>query len=262
MYKDQATTGGTTNTLFMAGTPVFDVAGERTGTVSEQGVQGNFLVIHRGLLSRDVDIPLGFIQSNDVYGVYLSITKDEALNQDWQATSPQSGMAASAPGPMPWDTGPPDMIARPAVAEPMTTATPGSVVAERDTLKMPVREEELVVGKREQEIGRVRLHKDVVEEQQTITAPVTHEEVTVERVPVRGEYTPGPDAFTEKDIDIPLMGEELVVDKRASVTEEVRLHKQLVTEEQQVSDTVRKERVRVESADEAGGPGSQPGMRG
>jgi uncharacterized protein (TIGR02271 family) len=125
-----------------------------------------------------------------------------------------------------------------------------------------VHEEELVVGRREQEIGRVHLHKDVVEEPQTITAPVTHEEVTLERVPVQGEYTPSPDAFTEKDIDVPVMGEELVTDKRAKVTEEVRLRKQPVTEEQQVSDTVRKERVRVEGAEEADGPGRQRGRRG
>ena len=36
----------------------------------------------------------------------------------------------------------------------------------------------------------------------------------------------GPDAFTEKDIDVPLMGEQVVTDKRAHVAEEVRLRKQ------------------------------------
>jgi len=235
MYKDLATTDGTMNTQFMEGTPVLDVAGEKIGTVSEHGVQDGFLVIHRGLLNREAYIPLEVIQIADPSRVYLSITKDAALNQDWQAASMHSGM---------------------------TAASTGSVAAGPDTLEVPVHEEELVVGRREQEIGRVHLHKDVVEEPQTITAPVTHEEVTLERVPVQGEYTPGPDAFTEKDIDVPLMGEELVADKRARVTEEVRLQKQPVTEEQRVSDTVRKERVWIEGGEEAGDPGRLPGTRG
>jgi len=235
MYNDQTTRGGTTNTQFMEGTPVLDAAGEKIGTVSEHGVQDGFLVIHRGLLNREAYIPLEVIQIADPSRVYLSITKDAALNQDWQAASMHSGM---------------------------TAASTGSVAAGPDTLEVPVHEEELVVGRREEEIGRVHLHKDVVEEPQTITAPVTHEEVTLERVPVQGEYTPSPDAFTEKDIDVPVMGEELVTDKRAKVTEEVRLQKQPVTEEQQVSDTVRKERVRVEGAEEADGPGRQRGRRG
>ena len=235
MYNDQTTRGGTTNTQFMEGTPVLDAAGEKIGTVSEHGVQDGFLVIHHGLLNRDVYIPLGVIQTSDPSRVYLSITKDAALNEDWQAASTHSGM---------------------------TAASPGSVAGAPDRVEVPVHEEELVVGRREEEIGRVHLHKDVVEEPQTITAPVTHEEVTLERVPVQGEYTPSPDAFTEKDIDVPVMGEELVADKRAKVTEEVRLQKQPVTEEQQVSDTVRKERVRVEGAEEADGPGRQRGRRG
>jgi uncharacterized protein (TIGR02271 family) len=235
MYNDQTTTGGTMNTQFMEGTLVLDVAGEKIGTVSEHGVQDGFLVIHHGLLNRDVYIPLEAIQTSDPSRVYLSITKDAALNQDWQAASTHSGM---------------------------TAASPGSGAGAPDAVEVPVHEEELVVGRREQEIGRVHLHKDVVEEPQTITAPVTHEEVTLERVPVQGEYTPSPDAFTEEDIDVPIMGEELVTDKRAKVTEEVRLQKQPVTEEQQVSDKVRKERVRVEGAEEADRPGRQRGRRG
>src|SRR5438067_1428100 len=213
MYNDQTTTGGTMNTQFMEGTAVLDVAGEKIGAVSEHGVQDGFLVIHHGILNRDVYIPLGVIQTSDPSCVYLSITRDAALNQDWQAASTHSGM---------------------------TAASTGSVAAGPDTLEVPVHEEELVVGRREQEIGRVHLHKDVVEEPQTITAPVTHEEVTLERVPVQGEYTPGPDAFTEKD----------------------SLQKQPVTEEQRVSDTVGKERVWIEGGEEAGDPGRLPGTRG
>jgi stress response protein YsnF len=63
----------------------------------------------------------------------------------------------------------------------------------------------------------------------------------------------GSDAFTEKDIDVPVMGEELVAGKRAVVKDEVRVYKEPITEERQVSDTVRKERVTVDGADDVQG---------
>ncbi len=46
------------------------------------------------------------------------------------------------------------------------------------------------------------------------------------------------------------MGEELVIGKRVVVTEEIRLHKEAVTEQRRVVETVRKERVTVEGLDE------------
>jgi uncharacterized protein (TIGR02271 family) len=112
-------------------------------------------------------------------------------------------------------------------------------------------EEQLVAGKREEEIGRIHLHKEVVEEPQTVTGQVTREEVQVERVPMQGQATDaGADAFQEQDIDIPLKGETLVAEKRPVEREEVRLHKQTVAEEQQLTDTVRKERIVPDGIDE------------
>ena len=87
----------------------------------------------------------------------------------------------------------------------------------------------------------------MTEEQQTVSAPVTHEEVRVERVPIdRPATNLPPDAWQDKDIDVPIRGEELVIEKRAKVSEEVRIKQQPVTEEQQVTGTVRKERVRLD----------------
>lgn len=45
------------------------------------------------------------------------------------------------------------------------------------------------------------------------------------------------------------MGEEAVVGKQVRATEEVRLHKDTVAAQQQVSETARKERVTVEGSD-------------
>ncbi len=117
-------------------------------------------------------------------------------------------------------------------------------------IRVPVYEENLVVGKREEEQGRVHLRKDVVEEQKTVSVPLQQERVYVDRVAVTdGGATNATDAFQSRDIEVPVMGEEAVVGKQVHEVEEVRLHKDVVTENQQVSDTVRKERVIVEGAE-------------
>lgn len=255
-----ATDQTTMNQQFMEGTPVYDVNGDKVGTVSEHGVQDNALVIHHGLLRDDVYIPLTVIDSNDANGVYLTISKDDALNggaMDTTAGTMATGgtMGTTAMG------GP--MATGGVMDTTRDTTWTDRANVETDQVNVPVRQEELVVGKQQDEIGRVHLHKDVIEEQQTITEPVTREEVRVERVPVQGQYSDavGADAFTEKDIDVPVMGEELVAGKRTVVNEEVRLNKQAVTENQQVSDTVRKERVTVDGADEVYGADNQDGLR-
>ncbi len=129
-----------------------------------------------------------------------------------------------------------------------TTSATRTDATDQD-ISVPVYEEELTVGKRQEQIGDVHLRKDVVQEQQTVSVPLQHEEVTVERVPVSGQVDAATvrDAFQGGDIEIPVMGEEAVVGKKVVETEEVRLHKQAVTQDQTVSDTVRRENVTVDA---------------
>jgi uncharacterized protein (TIGR02271 family) len=110
-------------------------------------------------------------------------------------------------------------------------------------------EEELSVGTTEREAGRVRLKKYVVEDQVTETVPVRREEVRVEREPITDanvdDATDGP-AISEEEHEVTLRSEEPVVEKRAVPKERVRLEKDVETEERQVSDTVRSERIDVD----------------
>jgi uncharacterized protein (TIGR02271 family) len=112
-------------------------------------------------------------------------------------------------------------------------------------------EEELTVGTTEREAGRVRLKKYVVEEQVTQTVPVRREEVRVEREAITdaniGDATDGP-AISEEEHEVVLHAEEPVVEKRAVPQERVRLEKDAHTEQREVSDTVRKERVDVDDS--------------
>jgi uncharacterized protein (TIGR02271 family) len=110
-------------------------------------------------------------------------------------------------------------------------------------------EEELRVGTARRESGRARLVKHVVTENVTQTVPVRREEVRIEREPItdanRDAATSGGD-ITEEEHEVVLHEEQVVVGKQAVPKERVRLDKDVVTDEQQVSETVRKEQIETE----------------
>ena len=112
-------------------------------------------------------------------------------------------------------------------------------------------EEELRVGTTKRESGRARLRKYVVTEQVQKTVPVQREEVRVEREPITdanvGQAHDGP-AISEEEHEVTLHEEEVVVEKRAVPKERVRLDKDTVTDEKQVSEEVRKEQIEAEGA--------------
>jgi uncharacterized protein (TIGR02271 family) len=110
-------------------------------------------------------------------------------------------------------------------------------------------EEELRVGTREREAGKVRLRKYVVTENVTKTVPVSHEEVRLEREPITdanvGAATDGP-AISEEEHEVTLRAEEPVIEKTAVPKERVRLDKDVVQDETQVTEEVRKERIETD----------------
>jgi uncharacterized protein (TIGR02271 family) len=110
-------------------------------------------------------------------------------------------------------------------------------------------EEELRVGKSEQERGRARLRKYVVTEEVQQTVPVRREEVRVEREPITDgnvdDALDGP-AISEEEHEVVLHEEQPVVEKKAVPKERVRMDKESVTDEAQVSEEVRKERIEAD----------------
>jgi uncharacterized protein (TIGR02271 family) len=121
----------------------------------------------------------------------------------------------------------------------------------REQASVPLREEELKVGKREVEYGGIRLRKIIRTE--TVNQPVElqREEIMVERVPGKQSAERGK-AFQQEDIFIPLRREEPVVQKEARVREEVRVSKRTETDRKTVSEQVRKEDVQVERSGKQG----------
>lgn len=113
-------------------------------------------------------------------------------------------------------------------------------------------EEQLKVGTERREAGRARLRKYVTTEQQQVTVPVTREEVRLEREPItdanRDEAMAGPD-ISEEEHEITLHEEKPVVATEAVPVERVRLSKEQVTDEEQVTGEVRKEHIETDGAE-------------
>lgn len=113
-------------------------------------------------------------------------------------------------------------------------------------------EERLHVGTESVETGRARLRKYIVTENVTQTVPVSHEEVRVEREPVtdanRDAATSGAD-LTDEEAETTLHEERPVTAKETVPVERVSLQKDTVTDEIDVTDTVREERIDTEGAE-------------
>ncbi len=113
--------------------------------------------------------------------------------------------------------------------------------------RLELREEQLDVEKERVQAGEVRVRKEVVTEQRTLDVPVTREEVVVERHPVSGDQRASAAIKEGEEIRIPLMEEEVRVEKAPVVREEIEVRKRQVEDTKQVSDTVRREEARIES---------------
>jgi len=127
---------------------------------------------------------------------------------------------------------------------------PAGVSAEtarnQDEEVIPVTEEQLRVGKREIEHGRVRVRSYTIERPVQEQVNLRDEHVSVERRPVDRSTTGAEDAFRERTIEAEEKREVPVVSKEARVKEEVVVKKGVEQRNETVSDTVREQQVEVE----------------
>lgn len=110
-------------------------------------------------------------------------------------------------------------------------------------------EEQLRVGTQRVATGRARLEKFVVTEEQTITVSVSHDEVRLVREPITDDSSidladlPAGDSVPE----IILTEERIVITKEIVPVERVRLETVAVTEQREVTETVRKEQIELDN---------------
>jgi uncharacterized protein (TIGR02271 family) len=110
-------------------------------------------------------------------------------------------------------------------------------------------EEELRVGTRSLETGRLRLRKWIETEPVETTVQTRRDVPRIEREPITDanrEAAMSGGELTEEEHEVTLYAEEPVVEKRVVPKERVRLDRDTVTDEQTVSEEVRKERIEAD----------------
>ena len=129
---------------------------------------------------------------------------------------------------------------------------PAREVRDEDEVRVQRSEEELRAGVRRRETGGVNVRKRVRTEHEQVRIPKRREEISVERVPVEeqgssatGGSAPGIDSGGD-EIHIPIVEEEIVVEKKPVVKEEIRIRKDMVEEEEIIEADLRKEEIEVE----------------
>jgi len=262
------------------GTDVVGSDGDKVGKVV--AAESSYIVVEKGFFfPTDYYIPTNAISTFDGDKVYLTVTKDEALNQGWDqqltgsddtVLETQYARGAGAvdntlegdrlAGVTPTgladnvDLGATDTTLRdPAVYDDTTRLTSdraydttATSVTDNDTLRVPVHEEELTATTRPVERGQVRIDKRVVEEDRTLNVPISEERVTITRRAVDRDSDVNDVAFQEDTIEIPLRSEEVNVQKRNRVVEEIDIAKDTVQKTERVTDTVRREQVNVDES--------------
>jgi uncharacterized protein (TIGR02271 family) len=122
-----------------------------------------------------------------------------------------------------------------------------------EELKVRRSEEELRIETRGRETGTVRVRKRVRTDRERIEVPKKRVEVTVERVPVEGEAAK-PEEIGEDEMVVPVIEEEVVVEKRPVIKEEIRIRKEVVEDTEVVEEDIRREEVDVDDQTERENP--------
>ena len=112
------------------GTDVVDSSGDKVGTVT--AVHNDHFVVEKGFFfPTDYYIPSSAVSTYDGDKVYLNVTKDQALNQGWD-TQPTATTTTETTFPYADRSASPDT----------------TTVTDRDTISVPVQEEELSATRR------------------------------------------------------------------------------------------------------------------
>lgn len=167
--------------------------------------------------------------------------------------APGSTTAGMGPGAMP--STPYDQPSQTAGYQPAEGyRQPDQPISQRDRplegeeARIPLREEQLNVEKERVQKGEVRVHKEVVTEQQRIDVPVSHEEVVIEHIPASEARVADTPIGQSETIHIPVSEEQVNVTKQTVETGEIDVKKRDVQGEQRVTGTVRREEPRIEKS--------------
>ncbi len=127
----------------------------------------------------------------------------------------------------------------------------GGHTGDADAVRVQRTEEELKAGTREREAGGVNVRKSVRTDREQVKVPKRREEVSVERVPVEEEGREASEAeIGDDEVSMPVTEDEVVVEKRPVVKEEMRIRKDVVEDEEVIEEDVRREQIDIDDQTE------------
>ncbi len=240
------TAAASTDTGFWASLKDLFVPDEDRTTYAEGMRRGSIVVsatVEEGKLEQAMDVLEGH------GAVDLDTREAEWRQEGWtgtQAVAPDAtvasvpaaaGLGVAATGTVVGST---TRAVAPATAAATTTARVGGEEV------IPIVEENLRVGKRDVERGRVRVRSYVVETPVSEQVMLHQEHVDVERRVVDRPVTGADALFQDRTIEATETAEEAVIAKEARVTGEVVIRKEATERTETVKDTVRRTEVEID----------------
>jgi uncharacterized protein (TIGR02271 family) len=211
--------------------------------------------MHRGSIMVSATVDAAHVErAEDILETYGTVDIDEReaswRNEGWggYTAAPTSAGVGMAPSTQTGTTG----------------ATAMSSAATSDEV-VPVVEEQLRIGKRQVNKGRVRIRSYVIETPVQEQVNLRQEHVQVERRPVDRPVTADDEAlFRERTIEAAEHSEEAIVSKEARVKEELVIHKDIEERTQVVQDKLRRTEAEIEddrAANRVASSKTDPGTR-
>jgi uncharacterized protein (TIGR02271 family) len=234
----------------LRGAPVFDASGDKIGSVEEVFLDGQthepeWIGLGTGFFgTKRVLVPVaGASLSPDAVTVrYPKDQVKDAPDVDADYLTPEDEQGLYSYYGIPYGTSSSDTV----LPEGDRDYDRQVDLEDADRQAVTRHEEELRVGTREVEAGRLRLHKWVETEQVEVPVEVKKEKARVYRESVDGEASAH--EIGDDSIEVTLSEEQPVVEKRTVAKERIGIDKTVETEQQTVGDEVRKERVDVDDS--------------
>jgi uncharacterized protein (TIGR02271 family) len=243
VYDQHGQRIGPISDLFVDDTDEPEYVGVEPGTITDRSVlvPAEVITIDDGLRRMVVSRPITVVETAPSLGYDDEVNPDFERRVRLHYALPIAGKTEGTATPI-------------VPAEPVETGsaeTVSGVAGREDEVRVRRSEEEILVGRREREAGTMRIRKRVRTETEHLEVPKKRVEVTVERVPV-DESQSGEEGITatpqieEEEIVVPVVEEEIVVEKRPVVKEEIRIRKRVVEDVEVVEEDVRKEEIEID----------------
>jgi uncharacterized protein (TIGR02271 family) len=189
--------------------------------------------------------------------VDLDTREAEWRQQGWK-TYGNDAIVGGAMTPATGDVAAEPLEVPPSIAPAATAATVSGLHDKEEVI--PIVEEQIRIGKRDVEHGRVRVRSYIVETPVSETVSLRNEHVHVVRRTVDQPLSAVDDAFRERTIEVVEHTEEAVISKEARIKEELVIRKDVDQRQETVSDTVRRTEVEIEDGRSAASP-TTPGHK-